>query len=100
MSRSRTSGSIPAGRGIRAYWRGSGRTKATNDRPVLWVCPAEPGKRASYPTSPMARANWLTRAKPGCPVYRKGTTKVAQRARRAKQDGDATSSSAVAATPS
>ena len=48
---------------------------------MLCVCPAEPGKHPSYMMSPMARANPLTRGKPGCPECRKRLTKAAQRAK-------------------
>ncbi len=39
------------------------------------------GKHPSYAVSPMARANWLTRGKPGCPASRKRLTKAGQRAK-------------------
>ena len=66
------------------------RTKATSDRPVLWLCLAEPDSHQPYPMSPLARANWLTRGKPGCPGCRKRLTKAAQRARRVAAGGQAT----------
>lgn len=60
------------------------RAKATSNRPVLWLCLAEPHEHPAYRMSPLARANCLARGKPGCPGCRKRLTKAAQRAQRAK----------------
>lgn len=73
------------------------RTKATSDRPVLWLSPDEPGKHPSYPMSPMARSNWLTRARPGCPECRKRLTKAARRALKVRTG--AATGAASAASP-
>lgn len=60
------------------------RTKATSNRPVLWLCFAEPHEPPAYRMSPLVRANCPARGKPGCPGCRKRLTKAAQRAQRAK----------------
>jgi len=58
------------------------RTKATSKTVVTWLCRDHPDEHPTYPMSPLARGNWITRGRPGCPECRKALTKAARRSPR------------------